>query len=68
MILKFGGNWLMRGENTSVINTILQKMLPVKGVRVKVTRLLINSVRRALVLERKVLRAVLNAKNSRARK
>jgi hypothetical protein len=68
MILKFGGNWLMRGENTSVINTILQKMLPVKGVRVKVTRLLINSVKLDRVLERKVLRVVLNAMNFHARK
>jgi len=68
MILKFGGNWLMRGENTSVINTTLQKMSPVKDVRVQVIRSLINSARRALVLERKVLRVVLNAMNSRARK
>jgi len=58
----------MRGENTSVINTILQKMLPVKGVRVKVTRLLINSVKLDRVLERKVLRVVLNAMNFHARK
>jgi len=42
MILKFGGNWLMRGENTSVINTTLQKMSPVKDVRVQVIRSLIN--------------------------
>ena len=58
----------MRGENTSVINTTLQKMSPVKDVRVQVIRSLINSAKHDPVLERKVLRVVLNAMNSRARK
>jgi len=68
MILMFGRNWLMHGKNTLVINTILQKMLPVKDVRVKVIRSLINNVKLDLVLERKVLKVVLNAMNFRAKK
>jgi hypothetical protein len=68
MILALGKNWLMRGENTLVISIIQQKMSPAKDVRVKVIKSRISNAKRDLAQERKVLRAVLNAMNSRARK
>jgi hypothetical protein len=68
MILILGKNWLMHGGNTLVINTILQKMLPVKDARVKVIRLLINNVKLDLALEREVLKVVRNAMNFRAKR
>ena len=68
MILILGKNWLKHGGNTLAINTILQKMLPVKDARVKVIRLPINNVKLDLALEREALTVALNAMNFRARR
>ena len=68
MILTLGKNWLKRGENTLVTNTIQPKMSPAKDARVKVIRSRISNAKRDLAQKRKALTAVLNAMNSHARK